>query len=437
MRVVLNGKIRIILIVISSLAVTSLITVGVYYIFSPPIKDEVLRTEILKELDLGEHQDDSSRPNKNDLQKLKTLTIEGSIEEEDRVSRLNGLQHAVNLEELVINRNHIENVKPLKKLTKLHTLNLSFEVDEDRSYIEYSDYVITDITPLKNMKSLKKLHLSSNKIENFSALAELTQLEELYLRKNSLDKLPNEIKHLTKLKVLDVNSNSFKDVEPLKGLTSLEKLYIGDTTVTDFSPLRNLTSLTELYMRNTNTELKDISFLEELDNLTILDITIGYRATEDKVDASPVNHLKNLEELIVIDSNIDNLEFISSLTNLKYAQILRSNLTSLKGVEDVQSLESLRVTSSDIKSLEPLKALTEIKSIDMQYNAITSLKPLKKLENLERINVSHNEISSLGPLKNMKKLKYLNMERNNLSTFDRDVMKKVIFSNNKDIEIKM
>src|SRR5699024_1412844 len=435
----MNRNMRIALIIISSIAVTSLIIVGVYYIFSPPIKDEVLRTEILKELDLEEHQDDSSRPNKNDLQKLKTLTIEGSIEEEDRVSRLNGLQHAVNLEDLVINRNHIENVKPLKNLTKLHTLNLSFEVDEHRPrpYTEYSDYVIIDITPLKNMKSLKKLHLSSNKIENFSALAELTQLEELYLRRNSLDKLPNEIKHLTKLKVLDVNSNSFKDVEPLKGLTSLEKLYIGDTTVTDFSPLRNLTSLTELYMRNTNTELKDISFLEELDNLTILDITIGYRATEDKVDASPINHLKNLEELIVIDSNIDNLEFISSLTNLKYAQILRSNLTSLKGVEDVQSLESLRVTSSDIKSLEPLKALTEIKRIDMQYNAITSLKPLKGLENLERINVSHNEISSLGPLKNMKKLEYLNVERNNLSTFDRDVMKKVLFSNNKDIEIKM
>src|SRR5699024_10945754 len=123
---VMNRKMSIAFIIISSLAVTSLIIVGAYYIFSPPIKDEVLRTEILKELDLEEHQNDSSRPNKNDLQKLKTLTIEGSIEEADRVSRLNGLQHAVNLEELVINRNHLENVKPLKKTNQITYIKFKF-----------------------------------------------------------------------------------------------------------------------------------------------------------------------------------------------------------------------------------------------------------------------------------------------------------------------
>src|SRR5699024_8191411 len=144
----MNRKMSIAFIIISSLAVTSLIIVGAYYIFSPPIKDEVLRTEILKELDLEEHQNDSSRPNKNDLQKLKTLTIEASIEEGDRVNRLNHLQLAVHLEALLQYLNHIENVKPLNKLTKLRRLKVSFEVDDAIPHTEYSDDVINDITPL-------------------------------------------------------------------------------------------------------------------------------------------------------------------------------------------------------------------------------------------------------------------------------------------------
>lgn len=434
---VLSRKIRIALIIISSLAVICLVSMGIYYFFSPPIKDEVLRKEVLKELDLEKYKEDSSRPNKKDLQKLKTLTIEGSIDETYRVAKLNGLQYATNLEKLVINGNHIENVKPLKKLTKLHTLNLSFEVDENRGYTEYTDYPITDITPLKDLKELKKLHLSSNRVEDFSVLEELTQLEELYVRRNSLDEFPSEIRHLTNLRVLDVNQNSFKSIEPLKELTSLEELYIGGTLVTDFSALQSLTSLTDLYMRHTSPDLKDISFLEGLKNLRFLEITIGDERAETEVDASPINHLKNLEHLVVVDSYVDDLAFISSLPNLKRAYISSSYLTSLEGIENAKNLESLRVTYNNIIFLDPLVALTELRELDVSHNSVTSLKPLQDLENLESLDVSNNKIFSLGPLVDMNKLKYLYVKENNLRQFDIDVMKKVLLSNNKDVEIKM
>lgn len=77
------------------------------------------------------------------------------------------------LERLDLSGDELENIYPLRPLTKLRELDLS-------------DNRIVDVTSLAYMNELKKLDLSNNNLDSITALLNLTQLEELDLRGNKL-----------------------------------------------------------------------------------------------------------------------------------------------------------------------------------------------------------------------------------------------------------
>src|SRR5690625_4063692 len=100
-----------------------------------PIKDDYLRAAIMIELDLEDQMDDKTRPNKEDLKQLESINYTGVFDY--KVKNLKGLQHAINLKELIVIGNEVKNVKPLKDLTKLEKINLSHvEGDGSNPYLE-------------------------------------------------------------------------------------------------------------------------------------------------------------------------------------------------------------------------------------------------------------------------------------------------------------
>lgn len=144
----------------------------IYFAFqllqASPIKDSLLRDDILRELKLEGHEDDASRPNKEDLQELIQLEHYPRRIDEQSVTTLEGLEHAVNLEELIINFNDIEDLTPLKDLKKLYTLDLSyFPDDHPQEIVDYPSR-IKDLEPLGNLTKLKHLHLSNNAITDLT-----------------------------------------------------------------------------------------------------------------------------------------------------------------------------------------------------------------------------------------------------------------------------
>ncbi len=132
-----------------------------------------------------------------DMQRLHTL-----ISERDEIENLEGLQHAVNLKFLSINRCNISDLTPLAGLVKLHTL-------------EFYDTQISDLTPLAGLVNLEVLQLSENQISDLTPLAELVNLEVLLLRENQVSDL-SAITGLTKLKVLEIIDNPIEDFSQIK-----------------------------------------------------------------------------------------------------------------------------------------------------------------------------------------------------------------------------
>ena len=103
---------------------------------------------------------------------------------------LTGLEHATDLQFLVLPRNKIQDPSPLSGLTGLVFLDLSGNQ-------------ISDLSPLARLENLEVLRLSENQIVDVSPLAGLVNLRELSL-----------------------SGNQISDISPLVGLANLENLGI-------------------------------------------------------------------------------------------------------------------------------------------------------------------------------------------------------------------
>ncbi|SHK08553.1 Leucine Rich repeat-containing protein [Hathewaya proteolytica DSM 3090] len=101
----------------------------------------------------------------------------------------------------------------------------------------------TDISDLKYFKNLEELNLS------------------LYYTNFNLEPL----KELTKLKVLELNSNAIEDISALEGLINLEKLDLSSNFISNISPLKNLVKLKSLKLSG-NSGIKDYSPIKDIYN---------------------------------------------------------------------------------------------------------------------------------------------------------------------------
>ena len=116
---------------------------------------------------------------------------------------------------------------------------------------------------LRRLPSLKYLNLKDNLISHIDpkdSFAEVSLLEELYLDGNQLshtiEDTAEPFKHLSKLRVLGLSSNSIKSVgnKALVGLDSLETLDLSENVISTLqeSPFGHLSHLTRIILNSSS-----------------------------------------------------------------------------------------------------------------------------------------------------------------------------------------
>ena len=169
----------------------TILTTGIY----SHIQDSHLRAGIKKELG----KDNLSRLTSEDMQQLKFLYLQ-----DVGIRSLSGLEAAVNLVELNIDRNPISSIGPLTDLTNLRLFSAA-------------GADISDLTPLANLTELEILGLHGNEISDISQLTGLTQLKRLHLGNNKISDV-SPLANLTQLKWGDLRNNDISDFSPLDTL---------------------------------------------------------------------------------------------------------------------------------------------------------------------------------------------------------------------------
>ncbi len=101
---------------------------------------------------------------------------------------------------------------------------------------------IADLTGVEHATDLQALVLIENKIHDISPLSGLTKLGFLDLGGNQISDL-RPLAALTRLETLHIWRNEIEDISPLTGLVNLKKLSIENNDIKDFSPLDGLNHL--------------------------------------------------------------------------------------------------------------------------------------------------------------------------------------------------
>jgi hypothetical protein len=123
-----------------------------------------------------------------------------------------------NLKILAMAYNSLSKI-PDFNLKNLNSLNLEHNsikyIPENFKYLENLKELNLNSNPsieIKNLpKNLIKLYISNSNLSLFpQCIIELTNIEEIYIRKNNLNSLPIELERLKKLRKIDLSANDFR-----------------------------------------------------------------------------------------------------------------------------------------------------------------------------------------------------------------------------------
>ena len=186
--------------------------------------------------------------------------------------------------------------------------------------LDINSFQITNLDPLKSIRSLRSLDCSRNQLTSLDSLKSMAPLQALYCGQNRVSTL--EPLNALSLIELYCNDNRIETLEPLRPMHLLERLYCGGNQIKSLSPLQG----------------KPLYALDcSLNKITSLDAIADLHA---------------LEELYCASNQIRSLEPLRNSKNLHY----------------------LDCRSNAIESLEPLKDL-DLYSVDCSANRILTLDP--------------------------------------------------------------
>ena len=107
---------------------------------------------------------------------------------------------------------------------------------------------IVDLTGLEHATDLQTLVLIGNKIHDISPLSDLTGLVFIDLGENHISDL-SPLAALTRLETLHIWKNRIEDISPLTGLVHLKELLVENNDIRDFAPIDALTHLEVLNIK--------------------------------------------------------------------------------------------------------------------------------------------------------------------------------------------
>ena len=298
---------------------------------------------------------------------------------------LSGLEHAKNLESLVLRDNIIEDLGPIQGLTKLKNLDLSGNR-------------LTSLRSLSSLQSpsLRILNLSRNRLLGLSGIGRFQALAQL-----------------------DVSSNSLIDLEGVGNLKGLVNFYAQGNQLgrvegfadrnrnKQFDPGESFTDESGNGKRDTD-PLSEIVNMPKLASLHLYDNRIA------KLDQ--LSDLPNLHTLLLSGNLIESVLPLSKFTSLKILALGNNRIHTLDGLGDLAQLERLNLSENQVCDLRILRGLKKLNQLDLNSNLLTELNDLSQLRNLQTLGLSRNLIRDPSPVIQIPSLRRLTLSYNQIPT---------------------
>ncbi len=279
---------------------------------------------------------------------------------------------------------------------------------------------VTHLSSLSNLSTLKitNTQLSTEEVEIIGALP---LLKELTLSNCTLSNISG-LGSNTGLTVLDLSSNTIKNIAPLSGMKELTKLNLAHNAVTEVSALSANTALQELNLGyNSIGSLAPLGSLSALTNLDVSNNAISSLfdfgkltnlkelnlAGNQLTDISNLSVCKTLSNLDVSSNQLADISAVAQLHSVMYFNFSRNQVTQLPNFDKDCQLVSIDGSHNRLSSLEKLGGLEHLNKVNMDYNAqISSVKPLASCHALYEVSVYETNVTDVTPLTNQSIIVY-------------------------------
>lgn len=266
------------------------------------IPDDSLRQAINEEL--GEAED--YEPTEADLASITVLDAS------DRgITDLTGLEHAIYLVELNLDKNNIVDIGALASMPYLYDLVLNFNK-------------VNDLSPLANLTNLTKASFFDNEVSDVSDLADLTQLE-----------------------YLNLTNNDISTISDLVDLTNLESLYLDYNHVEDFSSIASMNQLTSLGARSNG--------ITDITTITNMPIERLFLSDNPITNIELLSGMTQLTSLDISGMGVTDLNILANLTELRVLSLGRNEITDISVLKDLDKVYQLGISYNYISDFSPLK----------------------------------------------------------------------------------
>jgi Leucine-rich repeat (LRR) protein len=196
----------------------------------------------------------------------------------------------------------------------------------------YNCYV-NEISFLKDFKTLEKINLRNNEIEDISNVLNDLKLTHLIIGVNPLLKFNIDGKNFPFLKVLDISSIASIKIDNIESMKNIEELYMSNNSLNEksleFEKFKSIKTLDISFNKISN-----LSFLEELINLETL--ILSNNNIKFIREIRPLLFLKNLKHLEINDNPFIS-EFNKQDLNIKGNE---NHISILKDLDKLITIEN-------------------------------------------------------------------------------------------------
>ncbi len=202
-------------------------------------------------------------------------------------------------------------------------------------------------------------------------------------------------------------------------------LDLSNRRITDIKEIKGLEHLTNLQtLILSNNRIREIKGLENLNNLKELNLENNWI-----IEITGLENLINLQELYLADNEIEMIEGMENVKNLKILSLSTNKIKVIEGLEHLINLQELYLNGPDYWSAEVGKGnfITEIKGLenlaylqrlDLGENQIKDIKGLEHLTNLKELNLYGNQIQKIKGLDTLVMLRELNLHNNQIKELE-------------------
>lgn len=358
----------------------------------------------LKELEITQSSDDKNPLDLSFLKnnkKLKTLKLD--IDDSTPLANLDMLWPELKNLEI-----HVEGIKYpsldfLMGMTKLEDLYMS----------NSGEITNIDITSLSNLTELRKLTLKKivgsntdmsclSNLQNIESIEMIGQEKGMYTAAQSLDNL-NFLAGKNKFKRLKLENTDVLDITGLSEVPNLLSLSLSNCNISgDIAALASLKNLNNLYISGSN--INDGSFLNDLNNLSMFSIN------DSKILNLKGFGSKDVYGIDLTGTNVDNPGFLEGVNNnVEWVDISKRNITDISFLKDCKNLRGFIASEMEQNpDLTPLKDVPGIDTFKISGIEDSDLAVLRDKEKLQTVTITNSEnltdVSFLSGKKDMVKL---------------------------------